>query len=67
MLPHPGDEIVKELLTEIYSLRGYLNYWNNKYPNGASGCCCLFDDDYNQIVWCEEHKKLKEILEGEVK
>ena len=26
-----------------------------KYPNGADGCCCLFDKDQNQIGWCSVH------------
>ena len=29
-----------------------------KYPNGAEGCCCLFDDDGNLIRSCGFHKDL---------
>lgn len=36
----------------------------HKYPNGANGCCCLFDDDFKQIVWCDEHYGLKSALEA---
>lgn len=31
----------------------------HKYPNGATGCCCLFDDNERQIVTCSIHATLK--------
>ena len=33
-----------------------------KYPNGAEGCCCLFDKDGNQINWCSVHAELRDEL-----
>lgn len=33
-----------------------------RYPNGANGCCCLFDNDQNQILWCSPHAKLRNEL-----
>ena len=31
-----------------------------KYPNGADGCCCLFDDNENQVQWCTPHAELRD-------
>ncbi len=31
-----------------------------KYPNGADGCCCLFDRDQNQVGWCSIHAELRD-------
>ena len=31
-----------------------------RYPNGAEGCCCLFDKDGNQINWCSVHAELRD-------
>ena len=31
-----------------------------KYPNGADGCCCLFDKDEKQINWCSVHAELRD-------
>ena len=33
---------------------------NVKYPNGANGCCCLFDDEENPISWCKPHADLRD-------
>lgn len=30
-----------------------------QYPNGGAGCCCLFDDDQNQIQWCSVHAEMR--------
>jgi len=33
---------------------------NAKYPHGANGCCCLFDDEENPISWCKPHADLRD-------
>lgn len=66
-----SEKILKEMKEENNKLRKQRDrmteYWKKskaKYPNGANGCCCLFDNDQNQIAWCSIHAGLRdEIIE----
>ena len=48
----------REKVAKLESL--LLRFGSKKYPNGANGCCCLFDDDDNQIQWCAPHADLRD-------
>jgi chromosome segregation ATPase len=61
------QEKVKELEAENHRLivqrDGAFERWKSaisKYPNGADGCCCLFDDNENQVQWCTPHAELRD-------
>jgi hypothetical protein len=61
------EERVKELETELKVMTRradeHLERWKKakaKYPNGAEGCCCLFDKDEKQINWCSVHAELRD-------
>ena len=68
----PLDDFTKEDLAEQISTEQekvakleslLLRFGSKKYPNGANGCCCLFDDDDNQIQWCAPHADLRDKVE----
>ena len=52
---------LEEKVAKLESL--LLRFGSKKYPNGANGCCCLFDDDDNQIQWCAPHADLRDKVE----
>jgi hypothetical protein len=41
----------------IKNLEERVKKYMAKYPNGANGCCCLFDDDNELISSCLHHKE----------
>ena len=54
-------ELLKEESLKNAKLESLLlRFGSKKYPNGANGCCCLFDDDDNQIQWCAPHADLRD-------
>ena len=56
-------ELEAELNVMTHRADEYLERWKKakaKYPNGAEGCCCLFDEDNNQIDWCSVHAELRD-------
>ena len=57
------DKTMVELKRQIAALTAQLETHkrlNRKYPQGANGCCCLFDDEDNQIEWCAPHAELRD-------
>ena len=60
-------ELEAELKVMTHRADEYLERWRKaraRYPNGAEGCCCLFDEDNNQIDWCAVHAELRDERDG---
>jgi len=62
-----AEKHIAELEAENHRLivqrDGAFERWKSaiaKYPNGADGCCCLFDDNENQVQWCTPHAELRD-------
>jgi cell division protein FtsB len=62
-----AEKRIAELEAENHRLivqrDGAFERWKSataKYPNGADGCCCLFDDNENQVQWCTPHAELRD-------
>jgi len=43
-----------------------INKLQSKYPNRANGCCCLFDDNGNQIESCKYHAEIRNLMSNEI-
>jgi hypothetical protein len=52
----PLHEQIAALETQLKTIHRL----QDKYPNGAYGCCCLFDDEETQIEWCKAHGELRD-------
>jgi hypothetical protein len=56
-------ELLLELNTAHNRVEDAMERWKKakaRYPNGAEGCCCLFDKDEKQINWCSVHAELRD-------